>query len=420
MEDAGSVASSSVALSIVHPMDPWAQGIGGFDTCIDGILRTAPRDWRIELIGVTVDPSDRPVGRWLTVSFDGRPLRFFGVLHDPEPDAVRSIPLSLRFALASRRRRITPSGRIVQFHRFESAYAVALRPWQRSVYFLHNDPRDVGTRHSDVRWRRLHGLFMRLLRARLAGASAVVCVDPRTPAWVEVQIPSLNGSVISQQQWSDPEIFRASSWEARQRERRALRTRLGLDPTTKIVIFAGRLERQKDPDLLVDAFAETASRMPDIALLLVGKGRLQRGLEARADRLGLGRRFHLLAPLPRAELAAIYRAADVAACTSGFESGPRHVFEALACGVPVVSFDVGQVRGVLEKDPILGHLVVERDPSSFSLALTQVLDRGSSSDVVQRRAAAVAHLRPQAALAPIYDRYEVWLNGSGPEALGAP
>ena len=34
------------ALSIVHPWDPWDQGIGGFDTALDGILRYAPRECR--------------------------------------------------------------------------------------------------------------------------------------------------------------------------------------------------------------------------------------------------------------------------------------------------------------------------------------------------------------------------------------
>ena len=405
---------TDTTLSIVHPWDPWAQGIGGFDTCIDGILRTAPASWRIELIGVSSDRHQRPVGRWLSMSMNGRGLRFFAALDDPEPDAVRRIPLSVRFALACRGRKVRASGRIVQYHRFESSYAVPARPSQQQVFFIHNHPEEVGTLHSDVRWKSIYGVFLRLLHDRLIRASAVVCVDPRTPAWVRAQMPSLDGSVVMQRQWADPVLFASGAWERRQEDRRSLRTQLGWEPEAKVVMFAGRFERQKDPLFLLDAFAELASRRRDAALLLVGKGRLQSRVEERADTLRLGPRFRMLSPVPRQELARVYRGSDVAACTSVFEAGPRHVFEALACGVPVVSCDVGQVPGLIPVKRRLGRLVSQRDPSAFAHSLHQVLERGLTEEVAQGCAAAVAESTPLKALTPIYDRYRTWLDTKYP------
>jgi glycosyltransferase involved in cell wall biosynthesis len=399
-------------LSIVHPWDPWAQGIGGFDTCIDGVRRAAPSHWEIELIGVTADAAQRPVGQWLTIPLDGRPVRFFAVLHDPKPDNVRAIPLSLRFAAASLLRRVSPSGAIVQFHRFESSHGVALSQSQRTVFFLHNHPEAVRSDYSDDRWRWTYSVFRYLLRARLAKASAVVCVDPRTPEWVRAQVPSLDGSVFHQQQWADPELFDPGTSQQRERDRKALRHELGLRSETRIAIYAGRLERQKDPLLLLEAFAELASGRHDVALLVVGKGTFEQMIVAKAARLGLGRRFHLMPPVPRGDLAPLYRGSDVAVCTSGFEAGPRHVFEALACGLPVVSSDVGQVREVLGRNGNLGQVVGERTPAAFAVALDDVLSEPPSPQLASRRREAVRDFTPERALSPIFSLYREWLAES--------
>src|SRR3990170_1680305 len=93
-----------VSLSIVHPWDSWQQAVGGFDTCLDGILRTAPSEWRIELIGFSADVRERPVGRWLDREFAGRPVRFFAAHARRTAGPTKALPLSLRFSAACRTR----------------------------------------------------------------------------------------------------------------------------------------------------------------------------------------------------------------------------------------------------------------------------------------------------------------------------
>jgi hypothetical protein len=159
---------SDVVLSIVHPWDPWSQTVGGFDTCIDGILRTLPAGWPVELIGCTSDVEARPVGRWLEREFAGRPVRSFFSHAAHAAGATKALPLSLRFSAACRMRGVRADGRIVQYHRFESGLGVASRDHQHGVYFLHNHPpEETRSTHNSVRWRHLRGLHLAMLIGRL-------------------------------------------------------------------------------------------------------------------------------------------------------------------------------------------------------------------------------------------------------------
>jgi len=399
-------------LTIIHPMDPWKQGIGGFDTCIDGVLRYAPANWTIEFIGLTADPKERPVGRWIDLPFDGRRIRFLPVMAERDPSAVRRVPLVLRFALACRKRGAAPTGKVVQIHRFESAVGVWLSPRQRAIYFFHNHPEEVASHYSDVRWRRMGWLFYRLMAWKMRGAAAVVAVDSRTPAWLVSRFLWLDGVAALLPEWADPRIFSPGSGQDRDAAAKILRLRHGLEPEAKVVAFVGRIERQKDPLLMVQAFTELLRFEPKAVLMVLGKGRMLGAMREEAESRGLRGKVHFLAPVDRSDLAEFYRACDVLACTSGFEAGPRVVFEALACGTPVVSFDVGQVSKVLgpgTPDEV-GALVKTRDPREYAWALASVLSAPRSTGRARRCAAAVEPFTPMHALAGLFDMYGGWID----------
>lgn len=400
-------------LSIVHPSDPWNQGLGGFDACIDGVLRQAPADWRLELIGVSADPKSFPAGQWTSRSFADRTIRFFAALGENTPDKVKALPLSLRFAVACRVRGVAPTGRVVQFHRFESGLACRLRADQRAVYFLHNHPEEVDSRFSDLRWKRLGWLFRRVLRGRLQHADWIVGVDPRTPNWAAEKFSRLRGHTTWLQQWADPDVFNPGSFEQRVRTRREFRERLGLKEDAKLIGFVGRIERQKDPLTMVEAFAEVVMQHRSSVLVVVGSGRLKGFMRQHCDAMGVGEQVRFLPPVSRDRLAEYYKALDVIACSSGFESGPRVVFEALACGTAVVSFEVGQVPELLSKgrQAGVGEVVTSRSPHEFALALLRTLSAPISQARVLDCANLVHDHTPARALSPLFDLYDSWNRG---------
>ena len=157
----------------------------------------------------------------------------------------------------------------------------------------------------------------------------------------------------------------------------AARRRLALPQDEQIVLFAGRVQPLKAPDVLVRALAETAARGLPVPLLVVlggpsGNPRAVAELQALAASLDLSSRVVIRPPVDRPGLAGWYRAADVVAVPSRSESFGLVAAEAQACGTPVIAARVGGLRTVVV-DGVSGVLVRGHDPRRWSEALGALL-----------------------------------------------
>lgn len=117
--------------------------------------------------------------------------------------------------------------------------------------------------------------------------------------------------------------------------RQQTRARLGIAEDEPVVMTAGRLEPQKAPHLLVEAFASVARRHPNARLLLAGDGELRPRVEALIDRLGLRGRVQVLGF--RNDVPDLLAAADVFAFSSLWEAMGRAMVEAMLLGRAVVA-----------------------------------------------------------------------------------
>ncbi len=130
--------------------------------------------------------------------------------------------------------------------------------------------------------------------------------------------------------------------------------------------FVGRLTRQKDLDVAIDAVAN----VPGARLVVVGDGPDRSRLEQRAES-SLGRdRIEFVGALPREEALAILAGSEACVISSAWENFPHAAVEALALGVPVVATAVGGVPEIVH-DGENGLLV----PPGSSEAMTGALDR---------------------------------------------
>lgn len=153
------------------------------------------------------------------------------------------------------------------------------------------------------------------------------------------------------------------------------RARLGLDPGARTVAWVGADRPEKRLALARAAVARLARADPHVAL-------------------------HVVSGRPHAEVAEHLRAADVLLVTSTREGGPLVVKEALACGRPVVSTDVGDVRAVVAGVPGCG--VADDDPAALAAALQRALDHGPVDEAGPRAAAPYAEAVIAARIAAIY------------------
>jgi D-inositol-3-phosphate glycosyltransferase len=165
----------------------------------------------------------------------------------------------------------------------------------------------------------------------------------------------------------------------------------------RIILFVGRLQPLKAPDLAVRVLPALDAILPDDGIptrLVVVGGPSGNGagtvdapaLRRLAEQLGVEDRLALLAPRRQEELAPLYRAADAVIVPSHSESFGLVALEAQASGTPVVAADVGGLRHVLDSGG--GTLVAERTPAAFAAALLPYL-----TDPAVRAAAAEAGRR---------------------------
>lgn len=178
-------------------------------------------------------------------------------------------------------------------------------------------------------------------------------------------------------------------------DREAARAALDVPSDAELVLFVGRIQALKGPDVLLGAVAEMVRADPQrreklMVVVLGGPSGSgldkPRALQSLARELGICDVVQFLPPVPRVELAQWFRASDAVAVPSRSESFGLVALEAQACGATVVAADVG---GLPRAVGDAGILVRGHDPQVWANELTAVLDapdqRGS------RSARAVAH-----------------------------
>jgi glycosyltransferase involved in cell wall biosynthesis len=147
--------------------------------------------------------------------------------------------------------------------------------------------------------------------------------------------------------------------------REAIRRRYELPP--RYLLYAGTIDRRKDHATLLEALARL-----DPAIPLVLTGTLIRGrtdFPERVERLGLGGRVRFLGYVPDADLPALYEGAAVFVYPSFYEGFGLPVLEAMACGAPVVTYNVTSLP------ELVGDAGVLLDPPWTADALAEAIRR---------------------------------------------
>lgn len=202
------------------------------------------------------------------------------------------------------------------------------------------------------------GLSMSLMRKlTYSRARAVILQTKESLEWLSRTIPTAQGMVIANPiSWPlaigkpliEPEVM--------------------LSTEKNILLAVGRLDRQKGFDLLLKAFSQITNQFPDWQLVILGEGCQRTELEHQLEQLGLKDSVYL--PGRVGNLTDWYERADLYVMSSRFEGFPNTLLEAMAHGLPAVSFDCKTGPRDIIRDEIDGVLV---SPDSGANGLAEAL-----------------------------------------------
>jgi len=183
------------------------------------------------------------------------------------------------------------------------------------------------------------------------------------------------------------------------------RTALGFPPDGPLLLYVGRLDQEKNLDLLLEAFAAASRRVSAARLALVGRGTRRDSLRSRAVQLGIVDRVLFVGGVAPDDVVTFYQAADLFLFASTTETQGLAVLEAMAVGRPVVAVRASGVEEAV-LDGVTGLLTVE-DPSDLAAAAVEVLeDRGLAAKLARGGREAVQRFAAPALAARLVQSYE--------------
>lgn len=216
--------------------------------------------------------------------------------------------------------------------------------------------------HLDQRW--YHRVHHRIYASMLRRMDRVIAISNFVKEYTaeDLGIPAESMTVV----------HNCSDIDAYQREFDVAATRAesGLPLNAPLVTIVGELTGRKGIMEFIEAAAIIAQQAPLTHFVLVGRGPLEDAARTKAKELGIASQTHFLGWRP--DIPELLAASDVLAVTSRKEGFGRTITEAMASSLPVVSFDSGAPREIID-DGTTGYLVPPGDIDGFGMRVSELL-----------------------------------------------
>lgn len=170
------------------------------------------------------------------------------------------------------------------------------------------------------------------------------------------------------------------------------------DVLYKRIIAVGRLDYQKGFDRLIEAWAQVqqTNKICDWQLDIFGQGEWHEMLQRMIEERKLGETVHINRPTPH--IGEEYVRSSMLVMSSHYEGFPMVMIEAMACGLPVISFDYKCGPKDIIQDGVNGLLVKDGDIESIANAMMRLMENEEERKAMGRNARRVTETYSEASV----------------------
>ena len=183
-----------------------------------------------------------------------------------------------------------------------------------------------------------------------------------------------------------------------------IRGRFAIPPDVPLLVYAGRVAKEKNLPRILGAFREVLGQQPDTHLLIVGGGPFASGIRTLGREYGLEHRIRTTGFVPRETVFQCMKHADIFVFASLTETQGIVVGEAMACGAPVVAVEADATSEVITSGE--SGLLVPNDDGAFADAVCELLAhptrRATMAQQARRRAEHLSAQRCTEKLLAVY------------------
>lgn len=173
-------------------------------------------------------------------------------------------------------------------------------------------------------------------------------------------------------------------------------------PGVPTVLYIGRVDPEKNVEMVIEAFEECLKEIPEAQLVIVGDGVDKARLQTLVKRLGIAKSVKFLGRVVGPELYDLYRVGWLFATASEIETQGIVLIEAAASGLPLVAVNAGAVAEVC-RDGVNGELLLPGDVDGMAEAMVKIL---GSKTLREKYAANSVKVAAEHDLARTLDEFE--------------
>ncbi len=176
-------------------------------------------------------------------------------------------------------------------------------------------------------------------------------------------------------------------------DRQQARALYGLPDSVPIMVYVGRIAREKNIDLLLEMLRLVRREVPEVLLWLVGDGNAEPMVRQRVQQMGLSEWVRLQGRVPHEQISAVYAAADMFVFASVTETQGLVLWEAQAHGLPCVVVNAGGAPESV-RDGVDGSLV-PNEAGALAQAVIRLLKDDALREQMSHNALRSPRLTPE-------------------------